>query len=38
MKDKTNTTEVIDELELQFLNYQIKLLIAKAKKILKDEV
>lgn len=38
MKDKSNTTEVIDELELQLLNFQIKQLILKAKTILKNEI
>jgi len=35
MNDKSNITEVRDELELQLLNFQIKLLILKAKNIIK---
>ena len=38
MKDKLNITEAIDELELQVIKYQIKLLIQKAKAILNHDI
>lgn len=38
MKDKLNITEAIDELELQVIKHQIKLLKEKAKAILNHEI
>lgn len=38
MKDKLNITEAIDELELQVIKHQIKLLMQKVKAILRHEI
>jgi len=38
MKDKSNITELRDELELQLLKFQIKQLILKAKTLLRNEI